>query len=182
MIDNSIPFHYVCTREEALELTREFEEFWVSNCGCRESGKGCEQSRIDVCLFFKDYKKGSGSNYHKVHREFLKELFKEAENELLVTRPFRDSEDMTKTAGICFCCDDCCEYFKTQNDICDKGTFIEKTELSECKDCGLCIEVCYFKARKMENDQLKIMKDNCYGCGLCIDLCPLNCIKMIHRE
>ncbi|MCK5051457.1 MAG: hypothetical protein KAS53_06960 [Candidatus Cloacimonetes bacterium] len=181
MNDSNIPFHYVCTRDEAIELSKKFDEFWVSNCGCRETGNGCERSRIDVCLFFKEYKEGSGSNFHKVQKEFLEELFKEAEEKHLVTRPFRDSEDMTKTAGICFCCDDCCEYLKTQNDLCDKGTLIEKTDLNKCTDCELCVAVCYFKARKMEDNKLVIEQDNCYGCGLCIDVCAVDCIKMVQR-
>ena len=89
---------------------------------------------------------------------------------------------MEKTVGICFCCDDCCDYFLYPDEKCDKGVYIEETNLDLCDDCGICVDVCYFKARKKDNGQLIIEQDNCYGCGLCIDACPEGGIGMVRRK
>ena len=108
MDKNSLALHYVCTREEAMELIDQHSKFWISNCGCREGGEGCKRSRMDLCLFFKSDMGGTGSNFRKVDQKFAEGILKEAENKHLVTRPFRDEKDMSQIQGVCFCCDDCC--------------------------------------------------------------------------
>jgi Pyruvate/2-oxoacid:ferredoxin oxidoreductase delta subunit len=182
MAENKIPIHYVCTHDEAKELINKNQKFWVSNCGCREGNeKGCRRSRIDVCLMFDEGEGSSGSNKKAVDRAFVDGIVKEVETKHLVARPFRN-EARTDTSGICFCCDDCCGYFAEGNEYtCDKGKFIEKTDMDYCSQCGLCEEVCYFKARKMNNKELEVDRDNCYGCGLCVSACPEDCIKMLKR-
>ena len=179
---SDIPMHYVCTRAQARKLAEPVSKFWVSNCGCREGGPGCKRSRIDVCLIFSESDPGSGTGRHEVSREFVEGIFKEAEEKHLVTRPFRNPEDKTVTDGICFCCDDCCGYFKDEDEKCDKGSLIELTDMNACTQCGNCVGVCYFHARDMLNGELKIDRDKCYGCGLCQHVCPADCIKMVERS
>jgi Pyruvate/2-oxoacid:ferredoxin oxidoreductase delta subunit len=174
--------HYVSTRGEAGELVKDLTCFWVSNCGCRESrGNKCSRSRMDVCLYFRDDFGPTGSGFRQISRKEVEEIFQEAQNKHLVTRPFRDEKNMTETAGICFCCDDCCGYFLNPQEKCDKGKLIEKTDREVCNNCGICIEVCYFKARKMNEGEFVIERENCYGCGLCLDVCALECIEMEKR-
>ena len=172
--------HYVCTREEARELLKDRDRFWVSNCGCREDRGRCERSRMDVCLCFTEEIGGSGSDLHEVSREFVEELFREAVEKHLVTRPFRNPPDLVEVGGICFCCDDCCGYFLDESSVCDRGVFVEKTDMGVCTGCGACVEVCYFGARATENDALLLRHDDCYGCGLCLDVCPTGCIELVE--
>jgi ferredoxin len=54
--------------------------------------------------------------------------------------------------------------------------------MEECTHCGACEDVCYFKARKMNDDKLTIARNNCYGCGLCVLSCPTECITMEKRQ
>jgi len=183
MNGGDLAFHYVCTREEAREITRRRSRFWVSNCGCREDRGGCVRSRVDVCLQFRDdIPGGGGSCLREVPAALVEEIFREAEEKHLVTRPFRNEQDKAETDGICFCCDDCCEYFLDPNQPCDKGNFVEKTDLGRCKNCGMCVEVCYFRARSVDDGRLAIEQDSCYGCGLCTDVCPEECIQMVSRR
>jgi Pyruvate/2-oxoacid:ferredoxin oxidoreductase delta subunit len=175
-----LSMHYVCTHDEALKLIQEQKEFWVSNCGCRENKGDCKRSRMDVCLMFNGEEDSSGSNMHQITIDEVISIMQEAETKKLVTRPFR-SEDRNKTEGICFCCDDCCGYFLNEDEECDKGQFIEKTDMNVCVHCGACIPVCYFDARKMVDGCLEVDRNECYGCGLCPEVCPARAIEMLKR-
>ena len=180
MSQNNLHIHYVCTHDEAEKLIKGNDQFWVSNCGCREGKGHCSRSRIDVCLMFDGQIGSSGSGKKSITPAQAMEILDEAKNKNLVTRPFRD-DSRTKTDGICFCCDDCCGYFLDQNEVCDKGKFIEQTDEESCTLCGDCVDVCYFKAREISGGEMLTSMDDCYGCGLCAKVCPENCIKMIAR-
>ena len=184
MNDKDLAFHYVCTWEEASKLVSHHHRFWVENCGCREKKPdGCRRSRMDLCLMFRgDVQASSGAGKKEISRAEVDEILREAKQKHLVTRPFRNEKDRTVTEGICFCCDDCCGYFLDPAEICDKGIFIEKTELDKCTNCGICVDVCHFRARKMEGGELVLERDNCYGCGLCVDVCPEDCMQIVPRD
>lgn len=180
MSEQTLAVHYVCTFDEARKLVDQHDQFWVSNCGCRERKGGCEKSRMDVCLSFAPYAASGGGNYREITREEVEAILRLAKDKQLLTRPFR-SDDRTIVAGICFCCTCCCSYFNGYAEACDKGQLIEETDTDACIQCGACVDVCHFQARKMEGD-LTIDRDQCYGCGLCVDVCPTGCIKMVSNE
>lgn len=176
-----VNMHYVCTRDEAWQLVKNRDTFWVSNCGCREQRGSCRRSRIDVCLDFYQQSSSRGSGMKQVTLDDVKDIFTEAQDKHLVTRPFRNSNNSAKIDGICFCCDDCCGYFLDPSEECDKGDSIATTDMDTCNSCGVCVDVCYFGAREIYNDKLVIKQNLCYGCGLCLDVCPEACISMVKR-
>ena len=52
---------------------------------------------------------------------------------------------MSRTDGICFCCDDCCSCFPENcNEKCDRGKMIESTNTAICMNCGTCVDACRF--------------------------------------
>jgi ferredoxin len=173
-------FHYVATRAQAAALIAAHDKFWVSNCGCREGGPGCNHSRLDVCLFFDPQMGGTGGNFREVDRAFAEGILREAEEKHLVCRPFRYDKDRARTQGVCFCCE-CCGYFPVEEDACDRGRFREQTDITACGQCGACADVCYFGARAMTDGELAVASEKCYGCALCLDVCPDGCIEMVAR-
>jgi Pyruvate/2-oxoacid:ferredoxin oxidoreductase delta subunit len=180
MGETDLAMHYVCTHERARELVQAQSRFWASNCGCREGRGQCDRSRMDVCLIFNPNDPGSGSGKKEVTLADVDRILHEAQVKHLVARPFRN-EARTDTDGICFCCDDCCGYFLGPSEKCDKGELIAKTDFSQCSHCEVCVDICYFEARTMNEEELVVEKDHCYGCGLCVDVCPESCIQMVHR-
>jgi Pyruvate/2-oxoacid:ferredoxin oxidoreductase delta subunit len=130
---------------------------------------------------FNESFQSSGSNKNEISRADVDTILNEARDCNLVARPFRN-DDRTSEEGICFCCNDCCEYFSNPSEVCDKGAFIERTDFGNCNDCGVCADVCYFNARFIKDDKLSIRTENCYGCGLCVDICPGECIEMVVRK
>jgi NAD-dependent dihydropyrimidine dehydrogenase PreA subunit len=174
--------HYVSTHEEARKMSFLHNRFWVSNCGCRERKGHCDRSRTDICLIFKGDIGSSGSGIREIGLTDVLAIFEEAAQKHLVTRPYRNDKDPAVTDGICFCCNDCCDYLLNPlENKCDKGALIEATNMEQCNFCGDCVNVCYFQVRKMVDDELVVSQDNCYGCGLCAGICPEQAIKMIPR-
>ncbi len=156
--------HYVCTLEQAKELINRYDRFWVSNCECRESKGECSRSRMDLCLLFTPDFPPTGSGFREITHKEVEGILEEAEQKHLVPRPFRNTKQPDEIYGICFCCDDCCEYFLNPKEvISDKGDLIESTNLDLCKVCGSCTAVCYFGARKLIKEELFLFKDDCYG-------------------
>lgn len=183
MSNDEFLMHYVSTLSEAKKLIENNDLFLISNCGCRE-GKGniCNRSKIDVCLQFKNFPSSGSGSLREISKEEALDLVDLAKKNKLVARPFKDLENKVDTVGICFCCDDCCGYFlNPEEEKCEKGKYIESTNREDCTDCGLCVGICYFKARKMVKDKLVLFPENCYGCGLCQEVCPTNCIDMVLK-
>jgi ferredoxin len=176
--------HYVCTHAEAAELIAGAEEFYIGDCGCRKDRGRCNRSRMDICLEFRIQTAAEGSGRRRASRTEAGELLRIAGESQLVTRPFRDDATRTVTEGICFCCDCCCGYFNSGDGgdfTCEKGRFVERTEMDDCTHCGACVGVCYFNSRVMNDGSLMVKRDECYGCGLCVDACPVGCVGMEER-
>lgn len=182
MFDSKTPMHFVCTWDEASALIAGQKDFWVCNCGCREGKDGCGRSRMDLCLTFDIGGTVTGSNRKKISISEVDGILEEARQKNLVPRPFRDEATRTRLEGICFCCDDCCSYFLNPDEVCDKGKYIENTDMRRCTHCGDCVDICYFKARTIDDDVLMVNSDACYGCGLCVASCPVDCIEMVPRK
>ncbi|OGC95876.1 MAG: hypothetical protein A2W25_03285 [candidate division Zixibacteria bacterium RBG_16_53_22] len=124
----------------------------------------------------------SGSGIKEIGLTEVLALFDEVSEKHLVARPFRNETNKLITDGICFCCDDCCEYFTNPSENkCDKGRNIEWTEMDLCNFCGDCVEACYFKARRIVDGELILDRGNCYGCALCVEICPEKCISLMVR-
>jgi Pyruvate/2-oxoacid:ferredoxin oxidoreductase delta subunit len=180
MTPPAMPMHFVSTHTEARTLIDDHERFWVSNCGCREARGGCARSRVDVCLIFVEQDGGSGSYRRAITRVEAEAVLRTAGDRHLVARPFRDVHTGA-CEGICFCCDDCCGYFRDPAEACDKGAFIESTHLDTCTHCGDCVALCYFHARVLKENRLELTRESCYGCGLCADGCPMDCVALVPR-
>ncbi len=182
MSQKELSIHYVCTYQEAMDLIEERDDFWVSNCGCRQRNKkGCNKSGMEVCLSFTSSTTPFGKDKRKITKEYASKILNEGPSSRLVPRPYRDVS-RHGTEGICLCCNDCCYYFLDSKEICDKGQFVEATDMNECTHCGICTDVCYFNARKIKGDKLRLEREQCYGCGLCAKSCPTTCIQMVKRS
>ena len=56
----------------------------------------------------------------------------------------------------------------------------EATIGDSCIGCGLCVNVCFMKAIKLESLTAHANSVLCCGCELCIDECPTNSIKILE--
>lgn len=169
----------VSTLAEAREIISAKSAFWHGNCSCREErGSVCKKG-LHVCLGFTPpaVSSASGSNRLPATREEVEKLLHFAKTEKLVPRPYYN--DNSEVTAICFCCPCCCGVIKAKADV--AGKFMEVTDAANCANCGACVPVCYFGARKIEDGILKIDIKNCFGCGICVAECPTGAISMVKR-
>jgi len=172
--------HVIWTMKEAREVIDKQENFWLSDCSCREGrGNKCKKGQR-VCLGFSEQATSTSTNRGRVDKAEVEKLLKFAAEEELVPRPFVDEDG--RAIAVCFCCPCCCDYILgkpgTENVA---GKSIERTDRSKCTACGSCVDICYFGARKIENGALKIDSAKCYGCGLCVDACAPGAVTMTAR-
>jgi Pyruvate/2-oxoacid:ferredoxin oxidoreductase delta subunit len=175
--------HFICTREEAKKLISKQTNFWVSNCECKLYNTNPNRvESMDVCLLFKETNDLGWKDLQKISKEDVLELLLVAKQSHTIMKAFRNQNLLKTIGGICFCSHECFGYFKEKNATYDKGKSIEKTDFTRCSNCGVCINICEFHARKMVDDKLKVDHTACYGCGLCADVCPMECIDMVSRK
>ncbi|HEX38375.1 MAG TPA: hypothetical protein ENG70_05955 [Candidatus Cloacimonetes bacterium] len=102
MEDNNEYFHFVSTHDEAQSIISRHADFWIADCMCRKPRGSCRHGRIDVCLSFDDSIGSYALGMKKVDSFFVQELMRHADEEKLVTRPFRDEKDPKKLAEYAF--------------------------------------------------------------------------------
>jgi len=154
----------------------------VTRCSCRAIDGACGKE-LDVCIQIDraaDYaiERGTG---RQISKQETIELLKRCEEEGLV-----HVAENKKALGhvICNCCSDCCINWPSVRP--EMGTFVAPSRYKawvdpeECIGCDLCLERCYFKALRMEEDrELAVVDpDNCMGCGLCQVVCPTDAILL----
>lgn len=175
--DSEFKLHFVCTEKEARVLLSQAERIIVAECGCRQE-RDCQRSHSELCLWFVESGMRSPRAITRAEAEQVLDYGKEKG---LIFRPFRSATDKTVVEGLCLCCDCCCSYFRGL-EASDKGQLVESTDLDSCTHCGLCVPVCFYKARSIAEGSLTITSEACYGCGVCVGACPLGSITMEERE
>jgi ferredoxin len=174
--------HFVCTKDEAREITGKHDRFWISTCWCRAERGRCARSDMEVCLSFREDSPANPSGMKEVSRDKVMALIENAREWGLVSRMFARKGGDGEVEGICFCCDDCCSFFTERTgDKPARGAFIESTIEGCCSSCGMCERACRFEARVMDEGELVVLRYKCYGCGVCAETCPTNCIEMLPR-
>ncbi len=63
-----------------------------------------------------------------------------------------------------------------------RGARVARIDHSKCIACRTCVDVCRFRAIRIENSTPVVDEDECSGCGLCEILCPSKAIDMVETE
>ena len=59
----------------------------------------------------------------------------------------------------------------------DEHTLGQPVFLSDCKGCGVCVNLCPFVAIELDGNSIKFDYSKCAGCSICILDCPNKCLK-----
>jgi ferredoxin len=93
-------------------------------------------------------------------------------------------KNANRLTTICFCCECCC-YFKIYRLLPPEAAAglrrLEGLEIRVeplCDGCGLCLDVCFVGAMRLENGKA-VSGEDCRGCARCARACPKKAVKVI---
>ncbi|NHI91205.1 MAG: 4Fe-4S dicluster domain-containing protein [Candidatus Lokiarchaeota archaeon] len=177
--------------QEILNIISRSHVFTIGYCYCRKKHHNCDNP-IYTCI---GLGVPPGQTLYTIDskKEFFKEVSKEEIIQLLndcddrgLVHQLIYFPDPNFYYVICNCCTCCCEtlnnYKKFLSPEIIKSDFIEITDNKKCINCGTCINICPFDARKYDsNNKLVVNRERCFGCGICIRKCPESAIKLIKK-
>jgi electron transport complex protein RnfB len=95
-------------------------------------------------------------------------------------------EATLQVTELCSCCDCCCTPIRR---LVQEGNYagelrsgyVAVTNTARCVACELCLDSCFFEARRVEGDQLVLVGERCLGCGWCVESCPKGAIRIVWQ-
>ena len=156
----------ICTHAEARAIINRYERFWAFHPP-EEVDPECD------CVYF-NVPPAARKTCHEIKFADVKTLIDKAEEKHLVSLAFKAARGSREFRGICFT--------KTVPLVTERGLYQQRTDFAECIHCGMCVKVCSFGARSIENVTLHVSENKCVGCGVCANRCPIEAVRMERRE
>jgi len=179
--------HRLCTYKEAEEAIRAHEVVYVNDCFCRGPARAGETKweycgcPVEVCMGFKKPEDDAKFASKEISTDQALEIFEDWKKRGNFFR-FLDDEEW-----ICCCCKCGCGWMRDEDgnrvtDTCNKSHHMEKTHSEKCDLCGICVELCPYKARSISDGEMIVNSADCYGCSACEFACPQEAISMVPRN
>lgn len=171
--------HQIIPYISAQRLVDSEEMICLTTCLCRSLEKNC-QSPIETCLLFKEQAQvyilsGKG---REISRKDALELLSTCQDSNLVHNAV---VARGRIMGLCNCCGCCCAAVQGARydfeSVRDSG-FQAEIDQAKCLDCGICAELCVFRAISGP----RVSAQKCKGCGLCVVRCSEGAIKLRARQ
>ena len=186
-VSNSINARkWILPTEQVLSILKTVRLFALTDCVCRSHYKRCNNP-LDVCFLLNEYAERSLKNNEARHisLESAEEVIIKANSHGLVHLSLYQPDH--ELYALCNCCSCCCHDLQllkifNRDDLVIRSEYIALTDTGKCSHCGLCIDVCSFKARIQNSSQTDFDPARCYGCGLCVGICPEDAIEMKTRS
>jgi Pyruvate/2-oxoacid:ferredoxin oxidoreductase delta subunit len=188
---------HVLDYERASEVIRTATCRGIGVCYCRHKmehvGRACNAPK-DICMTFNSSAISLTRNGYAREVDVSEglDLLQQAYAENLV----QFGENCQRSVNfICNCCGCCCEAliaarrFALLHPV-HTTNFLPVVELSTCKGCGKCVNVCPVEAmtlvsandpHKPKNKRAKVDEEICLGCGVCVRACPNEGITLRSR-
>lgn len=181
-LEKSLP-HMIIPYTRASEILAQAKKVIVIDCICRKTMRRFDKL-WNVCLILGDnaefYRKRNLSR--ELTQKEAQEVLKRASEDGLV-HTIDNPAMRYPTHVICNCDDKACAFIRGLKEFDNEKAltysgYVSITNFDSCKQCGKCIDVCIFNARKLENKRLQFVENKCFGCGLCILACPEKAIDI----
>jgi NAD-dependent dihydropyrimidine dehydrogenase PreA subunit len=185
------PTEYILPTQRIKQLIEKYDDIAVGNCYCRQHneflGNPCKQIELIPSCFTlgKSARHTSNHGFSKlVSKEEALKILKKCEDAGLVHKAYHLHSDINKEeVAICNCCSCCCLTAREGLifPVANATNYLASIDLDLCIGCGKCVEKCYNKAIKLnENDKAERIEEYCVGCGVCAYFCPENAISLVE--
>lgn len=175
--------------DSAKEIVRSQKTIALANCICKKerrlTGYACKH--IDnACILFSQmatYYVENGLGKLATVDEALDALDR-AEKDGLVHSPQNSKHPMF----ICNCCGCCCVSLRRISHLNLPAAQVVQSEYyctcdeERCTGCEICLDRCQVSANYIEDNVVKINRDQCIGCGLCVSVCPEDALQLIKKS
>ena len=168
--------------DQAREIIMRARKVYLKECVCRAREQRCPRDVWDVCLHFENAPPDDLRNARTITtRDALSILATMAERGAIYNLFYTHAE--RKVTEICSCCTCCCAPLRKMKEQGNYGEqprseYVAITDAALCDGCGLCVERCFFEARRVEDGILQFADERCFWCGRCIESCPLEAIRL----
>ena len=158
----------------------------LGSCGCRKRINKCD-APLDVCLCLDEKAEAAikSGEAQAVSVDQALDALKRSHEAGLVHLTFTERGD-GQPLIICSCCSCCCHALSSllrfNIPMVAESDYIAYQDPEKCLDCGICVERCQFRARRLDQRKLVFDKERCFGCGLCITTCPNDAIHLTKRN
>jgi ferredoxin len=173
------------SRARDIMLNAKDLDFIATGCGCKARKKEpCKVARppYQTCILIGEPVLTNFLMQHqpdvsrRVSREEALHLLKDFHTQGLVHNAWFKDCIRDRFYVICSCCSCCCLGFEMMNTVgvnqITSSGYAAVLNPDKCKGCGICVEVCQFKANTLDNGKSRIHWEDCYGCGQCSSKCP----------
>lgn len=163
----------------------------VGICACRQNQpKPCvPESEMEACLImgdpFASFIADNNPRFRKCTKEDALTVLEKARARGDVHTAYFKKEMGNRLMAICNCCSCCCMGMVMWNRLKGAVPFLAPSgyaaEVSEdCTGCGVCADICPFKAITIDEGTGRAAVDNavCMGCGVCQDACSAGGIRL----
>ena len=89
---------------------------------------------------------------------------------------------------VCNCCGCCCVSLRRISHLKLPASQVVQSEYycicdeELCTGCEICLDRCHVNANFIEDNVVKIDRDQCIGCGLCVSVCPEDALQLIRKS
>jgi ferredoxin len=182
--------HLVLNLENARKILGKAHTISVMDCNCRVVRGNCD-APVNVCIDMDDIAKRNIANgsAREISLDEALDVLEKSHRAGLVHMAMAN-KDIYKPGvinSICSCCSCCCSQlsglirFGLAPAIL-KPVMTSVTNVSDCTECGVCVDRCQFGARMIDEGSLSFNPDLCFGCGLCVSTCPANAITLTDKH
>ena len=178
----------IAPTEEIMSLIRRMPAVSIGYCYCRDKEKNCNNP-IWTCIHIGIAKHleelGGKIPLKSSSIEEVQKLLQETDK-LGLVHQLLTAPNPEYIYVICNCCPCCCVMLRNAINFNHHGSalpssFIVSFNHTNCNNCGICVERCYFGCLSIVNNILSINNEKCAGCGLCISSCKEDALSLVKR-